>query len=108
MMTKEELEKEVEERTKQYINEYEEKYNCENTKLETDNYNVGLEQGYEDGYLEAAVPREERISELEEENKKMKSLLKEIYEEFGFGELVKIRNDLPTEIQEIIGDVKDA
>lgn len=107
-MTREELEKEVEERTKQYMNEYEEKYNYENTKLETDNYNVVLEQGYEDGYLEAAEPREKRISELEEENKKMKSLLKEIYEEFGFGELVKIRNDLPTEIQEIIGDVEDA
>jgi hypothetical protein len=39
---------------------------------------------------------------------KMKFLIKEIYEEYGFGELVKIRNDLPTEIQEIIGDIKDA
>lgn len=101
-MNIEELEKEVENKTAQYMNEYEEKYNCENTKLETDNYNAGLEQGYEDGYLEAAEPREKRISELEEENKKIKSLLKEIYEEYGFCELVKIRNDLPLEVQEAI------
>jgi len=32
----------------------------------------------------------------------MKCLLKEIYSEYGFSELVKIRNDLPLEIQEII------
>ena len=44
----------------------------------------------------------------EEQLKKMESLLKEIYEEYGFGEFVKIRNDLPTEIQEIIGGVEDA
>lgn len=41
--------------------------------------------------------------QLEEKIEKMKSLLKEVYEEFGFGELVKVRNDLPTEIQEIFG-----
>lgn len=35
---------------------------------------------------------------------KIKSLLKEVYEEFGFSELVKIRNDLPLEIQELIGE----
>lgn len=33
---------------------------------------------------------------------KMRSLLKEVYNEFGFSELVKIRNNLPMEIQEII------
>lgn len=48
------FENEAEERTKQYMNEYEEKYNCENTKLETDNYNAGLEQGYEDGFNDGA------------------------------------------------------
>lgn len=101
-MSEKELEKEVEEKIAQYMNEHTEKYNCENTKLETDNYNVGLEQGYEDGYLEAAESREKRIAELEEENKKIKSLLKEIYEEYDFCELVKIRNDLPLEIQEAI------
>jgi len=42
------------------------------------------------------------ITELEQQNMKMKSLLKEIYEEYGFCELVKIRNDLPTEIQEVL------
>lgn len=101
-MSEKELEKEVEEKITQYMIEHTEEYNCENTRLETDNYNIGLEYGYEDGYLEAAVPREKRISELEEENKKMKSLLKEIYEEYGFCELVKIRNNLPLEVQEAI------
>lgn len=43
-----------------------------------------------------------------QQNEKMKSLLKEIYKEFGFGELVKVRNNLPTEIQEIIGGIEDA
>lgn len=46
-------------------------------------------------YITGAKPREEQIE-------KMKSLLKEIYEEYGFCELVKIRNDLPTEIQEVL------
>lgn len=46
-------------------------------------------------YIAGAKPREEQIE-------KMKSLLKEIYEEYGFCELVKIRNDLPTEIQEVL------
>ena len=44
------FEKETDERTKQYMDEHMGKYNCENTKLETDNYNAGLEQGYEDGF----------------------------------------------------------
>lgn len=46
-------------------------------------------------YITGAKPREDQIE-------KMKSLLKEIYEEYGFCELVKIRNDLPTEIQEVL------
>lgn len=60
---------------------------------------------------------ENQIEELEEQLtgqrskesqlEKMKSLLKEIYEEYGFSELVKIRNDLPTEIQEIIKDINE-
>lgn len=41
-------------------------------------------------------------AELERQNKKMKSLLKEIYEEYGFCELVKIRNDLPLEVQKLV------
>ena len=48
------FEKEAEERTKQYMNEHSEKYNCECTKLETDNYNVGCEYGYEDGFKDGA------------------------------------------------------
>lgn len=35
---------------------------------------------------------------------KMRSLLKEVYNEFGFSELVKIRNNLPAEIKELIED----
>lgn len=42
----------------------------------------------------------------EKQIEKMRSLLKEIYVEYGFSELVKIRNDLPTEIQEVINDEK--
>ena len=52
-------------------------------------------RAYEKGALDFAEP-------LIQQNEKMKSLLKEIYEEFGFCELIKIRNDLPTEIQEAI------
>ena len=48
------------------------------------------------------VEREQKLKEFEEQIEKMRSLLKEIYEEYGFSELVKIRNDLPTEIQEVI------
>ena len=43
----------------------------------------------------------------EKQIEKMRSLLKEIYKEYGFCELVKIRNDLPTEIQEIIKDTEN-
>lgn len=43
----------------------------------------------------------------EKQIEKMRSLLKEIYEEYGFSELVKIRNDLPTEIQEVIKDTEN-
>ena len=48
------------------------------------------------------VEREQKLKEFEEQIEKMRSLLKEIYEEYGFSELVKIRNDLPTEIQEVL------
>ena len=72
-MTKEELEKEAEEKTKQYMNEHTEKYNCENTKLETDNYNAGREYGYEEGYLAGAEPREKQIVNLRKENAKLKT-----------------------------------
>ena len=52
-MTKE-LKQKAEESAKQYMDKHTEKYNCENTKLETDNYNVGREQGYEDGFQDGA------------------------------------------------------
>ena len=48
------FEKEAEERTKQYMDKHTEKYNCENTKLETDNYNIGREYGYEEGFKDGA------------------------------------------------------
>ena len=53
------------------------------------------------------VEREQKLKEFEEQIAKMRSLLKEIYEEYGFSELVKIRNDLPTEIQEVIKDTEN-
>lgn len=71
-----ELEKEAIENTVQYMNEHMEKYNCENTKLETDNYNVGLECGYKDGYLAAAKSREKIIDKLKKENQKLKGTIK--------------------------------
>ena len=48
------FEKEAEEKTAQYMNEHTKKYNCENTKLETDNYNTGREYGYEDSFRDGA------------------------------------------------------
>lgn len=71
------LEKEAEEKTAQYMSEHTEKYNCENTKLETDNYNIGREYGYRDGYLAAAESREKRIEQLEKENAELKEKLED-------------------------------
>lgn len=71
------LEKEAEEKTAQHMSEHTEKYNCENTKLETDNYNIGREYGYRDGYLAAAESREKRIEQLEKENAELKEKLED-------------------------------
>lgn len=71
------LEKEAEEKTMQYMSEHTEKYNCENTKLETDNYNIGREYGYRDGYLAATESREKRIEQLEKENAELKEKLED-------------------------------
>ena len=43
-----------------------------------------------------------KVKGLEAQIEKMKCLLNEIYSEYGFSELVKIRNNLPIEIQEVI------
>ena len=59
------------------MSEHTEKYNCETTKLETDNYNTGREYGYEDGYLAAAEPREKQIEQLEKENAELKEKLED-------------------------------
>ena len=40
-------------------------------------------------------------------NNKMKQLLTEIYSEFGFSELVRIRNGLPIEILDVIEETKE-
>ena len=76
-MNREELEKEAEEKTMQYMSEHTEKYNCETTKLETDNYNISREYGYRDGYLAAAESREKRIEQLEKENAELKEKLED-------------------------------
>ena len=47
----------------------------------------------------------DKVKELEAQNEKMKCLLNEIYSEYGFSELVKIRNNLPIEIQEVIKEI---
>lgn len=72
-MTEEALRQEAEEQTKQYMSKHTEKYNSECTKLETDNYNIGREYGYEDGYIAGAWPRENRIADLEKENTELKT-----------------------------------
>ena len=59
------------------MSEHTEKYNCENTKLETDNYNIGREYGYRDGYLAAVESREKRIEQLEKENAELKEKLED-------------------------------
>lgn len=90
----EEFEKEVEDKGIEYADSL--KYTISKFS-DTEGYCWSqVEQAYEKGALDFAKP-------LMQQNEKMKSLLKEIYEEYGFGELVKVRNDLPTEIQEIIG-----
>lgn len=78
-MTKEELEKEAEESATRYMNEHTEKYNCENTKLETDNYNAGREYGYEEGYLAGAEPRENQITELKQKLKQAEEIIRKYY-----------------------------
>ena len=94
-MTKEELEKEAEEKTAQYMNEHTKKYNCENTKLETDNYNTGREYGYEDGYIAGAWPREKRIAELEKENAELKESGSVICDRLSerIDEIVELKNE---------------
>ena len=73
-------------------------------------YNVVLSQPYvvheiRKAYIAGLV--QER-KELKAQIEKMKFLLKEIFEEYGFSELVKVRNDLPLEIQEIIGEKENS
>ena len=73
-------------------------------------YNVVLSQPYvvheiRKAYIAGLV--QER-KELKAQIEKMKFLLKEVFEEYGFSELVKVRNDLPLEIQEIIDEKENS
>lgn len=68
---------------------------------ENDTYWVDCRDEVTDAFI---AGRQSKEKELKAQIEKMKSLLKEVYEEYGFGELVKIRNNLPLEIQEIIGE----
>ena len=78
MMTKEELEKEVEDRGVEYADSI---GSAIPKFSDNDGYSwLQVEEAYEKGALDFAEP-------LMQQNEKMKSLLKEIYEEFGFGEL---------------------
>lgn len=49
----------------------------------------------------------EENEQLKQQIEKMKGLLSELYSEFGFSELVKIRNDLPIEVKEAIKEIKE-
>lgn len=73
-------------------------------------YNVVLSQPYvvheiRKAYIAGLV--QER-KELKAQIEKMKFLLKEVFEEYGFSELIKVRNNLPLEIQEIIGEKENS
>ena len=57
--------------------------------------------------LEINTNLKKRNEELEQQIEKMKCLLNEIYSEYGFSELVQIRNNLPIEIQEVIKEIKE-
>ena len=69
-------------------------------------WNDGEVAGYEEGFKDGAEFVYNNAKELEEQIEKMKCLLNEIYSEYGFSELVKIRNNLPIEIQEVIKEIK--
>ncbi len=68
---------------------------------ENDTYWVDCRDEVTDAFIAGRQSKEE---ELKAQIEKMTSLLKEVYEEYGFGELVRIRNSLPLEIQEVIGE----
>ena len=76
----------------------------EEFKLERGGHKFLCDDGftYHLAYLVEEPKELNENAELERQNKKMKSLLKEIYEEYGFCELVKIRNDLPLEVQKLV------
>ena len=97
-MTKEGLEKEAEENSFRYT--LDKPWVCEVERKQ-------IMAHFEKGYLAGAEPREKRIAELEAQIEKMKCLLNEIYSEYGFSELVQIRNNLPIEIQEVIKEIKE-
>lgn len=94
------------EKAEAYINNNNKKsvpdYYCHKTLYRISEYDV-----YED-IIEKITEFEsdKRIEELEAQIEKLKLLLNEIYSEYGFSELVKIRNDLPLEIQEVIKETK--
>lgn len=72
------------------MNEHTAKYNCENTKLETDNYNAGLEQGYEEGFQDGAKFGYNKANEWHDLRKNPNELPND-------GELVLANNLLYTE-----------
>ena len=61
---------------------------------------------FKQAYLAGAEFGYNNAKELEAQIEKMKCLLNEIYSEYGFSELVKIRNNLPIEIQEVIKEIE--
>ena len=104
MITEEELEKEAEERTKQYMNEHTENYNCENTKLETDNYNIGREYGYEDGYIDGVKSREKQIEVLEKKVAKLEFSLENKIADY---DKLERENEMFKKANEIIAQQRD-
>ena len=75
-------------------------------EIEKVEQNLGEVAGYEEGFKDGAEFVYNNAKELEAQIDKMKCLLNEIYSEYGFSGLVKIRNNLPIEIQEVIKEIK--
>ena len=90
-MTRDELEDLASDRASEYMADHTDKGNCECTKLETANWNAGIERGFELGFYAAGV---ELAEPLQKENEKLnkdltdlnKNLtdLKEFYEKEYF------------------------
>ncbi len=104
MKYEEELEKEAEEKMLQYMNDNRKEYNSENTKLETDNYNDGLEQGFEDGYITCRLSRDKEIETFEKKVAKLEFSLENKIADY---DKLERENEMFKKANEIIAKQRD-